>query len=187
MRDKMYQLENVIMQVEGFGSGNPQLVPAQLPYREQDYWLGLQYPHTTEAGDPFAIAEDKLLYTAIYCEVFDPGKAQCGLLIDEWTEVIPSPDETAGLSFHYDQPNSEPPQSLLLATPSQFTGEWAWDDLVETLHSTLELAKKRAVEPDQIDSTEYSLFLPTIVSLASPMPFTATLTLLLNNEVSLPE
>jgi hypothetical protein len=47
----------------------------------------------------------------------------------------------------------------------------------------LELAKKRAVEPDHIDMTEYGRFLPPIVSLTSPFPLTATLNLALNNLV----
>jgi hypothetical protein len=108
---------------------------------------------------------------------------KCGLLLDEWTEVIPSRDETAGLTFHYDQPNSEPPQTLLLVTPRRFTGRWQWQDLVDTLHETLDMARKRAVEPDQVDGTVYSRFLPPIVSLASPLPLTATLNLALNNQV----
>ena len=33
-----------------------------------------------------------------------------GLLIDEWVEVVPSRQETTGLTFHYDQPNSAAPQ-----------------------------------------------------------------------------
>jgi hypothetical protein len=97
--------------------------------------------------------------------------------------VIPSRDETLGLTFHYDQPNSEPPQVLLLVTPSNFTGSWRWEDLVNTLHETLDMAKKRAVEPDHVDTTVYSRFLPPIVSLASPLPLTATLNLALNNQV----
>ena len=42
----------------------------------------------------------------------------CGLLVDAWTEVLPSDETTVGLAFHYDQPSSEAPQSLLLVTPA---------------------------------------------------------------------
>jgi hypothetical protein len=184
VRDKLYHVENTILHIEGFNDSIMELIPGQFPYRENDYWLALQYPDKIDSGDePFSIDEDKLLYTAIYTEVFNPAKAQCGLLLDEWTEVIPNNDETAGLTFHYDQPNSEPPQALLLATPSQFTGQWQWQDLVNVLHETLDLAKKRAVEPEHLDTSVYSRFLPPIVSLASPMPVTATLNLALNNQV----
>ena len=52
--------------------------------------------------------------------------------------------ETTGIAFHYDRPNSEPPQALLLVTPAACDGAWQWDDLVDALHETLDLAKQRA-------------------------------------------
>jgi hypothetical protein len=184
VREKLGHVENAVLHAEGFGGAAIDLVPAQFPYRENDYWLGLQFPETDpDTGEPFTIAEDKLLYTAAYAVPFDRTANQCGLLLDEWTEMIPSRDETAGLAFHYDQPNSEPPQALLLVTPSDFTGKWRWNDLVDTLHETLDMAKKRAVEPDHVDGSVYGRFLPPIVSLSSPLPLTATLNLALNNEV----
>jgi hypothetical protein len=184
VREKIHHLENTILNIEGFNGATLALVPSQFPYREDDFWLGLQYPDKIPGTeDPFTIQEDKLLFTSIYAEAFNPNDPQCGLLIDEWTEVIPSRDETPGLTFHYDQPNSEPPQTLLLVTPSAFTDNWRWQDLVTTLHETLDMAKKRAVEPDHVDTKVYSRFLPPIVSLASPLPLTATLNLALNNQV----
>lgn len=184
VRDKLYHVENTLFHIEGFTNTSLNLVPAQFPYREKDFWLGMQYPDKKPGTDEaFTIDEDKLLFTSIYTVPFDPAQSQCGLLLDEWTEVIPSREETLGLAFHYDQPNSEPPQTLLLVTPGDFTGHWRWDDLVATLHETLDMAKKRAVEPDHVDATVYSRFLPPIVSLASPLPLTATLNLALNNKV----
>ena len=192
VREKLNHVENTLFHIEGFTGETLNLLPSQFPYRENDYWLGLHYPETIpnpeQPGEEiaFSIDEDKLLFTSIYTNShsFDPLAQQCGLLIDEWTEVIPSRDETPGLAFHYDQPNSEPPQTLLLVTPSDFTGAWQWDDVVNTLHETLDMAKKRAVEPDHVDDTVYSLFLPAILSLTSPLPLTATLNLALNNLVS---
>jgi len=184
VREKLYHVENTLLHIEGFNGKTLSLVPSQFPYRENDYWLGMQFPDKNpDTQDPFTIDEDKLLFTSIYIEDFVPDKPQCGLLLDEWTEVIPSRDETPGLAFHYDQPNTEPPQTLLLVTPSNFTGNWQWQDLVATLHDTLDMAKKRAVEPDHVDTTVYSRFLPPIVSLTSPLPLTATLNLALNNQV----
>ncbi len=146
----------------------------------------MPYPDiVTETSKPFVIDEDKLLYTAVYAENFDKSKPQCGLLLDEWTEVIPVPDTTAGLAFHFDQPNTEPPQTLLLVTPSDFKGAWQWQDLVDTLHETLDMAKKRAVEPEQIDTTEYGRFLPALVSAVTAYPITAALKFSLNNKFHL--
>jgi hypothetical protein len=185
VREKLYHLENAILHIEGLKNVSLSLIPSQFPYREDDFWLGMQFPEKKPGTDePYTIDEDKLLFTGIYTEPFDLGRAQCGLLLDEWTEVIPVRQETLGLTFHYDQPNSEPPQALLLITPTNFTGSWQWQGLVNSLHETLDLAKKRAVEPDHVDKTVYSRFLPPIVSLASPLPLTATLNLALNNQVS---
>ena len=130
------------------------------------------------------IDEDKILYTAHYHKDFDRSAALfCGVLIDEWTEVIPTTEETTGLTFHYDRPNTEPPQTLLLATPSDFTGHWDWQDLVDTLRETLDLAKIRAVEPQHVDTTPYSNFLPAILSEVATKPITTTLNFAFNNGI----
>jgi hypothetical protein len=44
------------------------------------------------------------------------------------------------------------------------------------------MAKKRAVEPDQIDTTPYGRFLPALVSAVTAYPITAALKLALNNK-----
>lgn len=182
VREKMAHLENATVHVEGLTNRTLALTPSQFPYRVDDLWLGLQFPEEKPGtGEPFSLDEDKLLYTAIYTGGFDAAQPQCGLLLDEWSEVIPSRTETLGLAFHYDQPNSEPPQTLLLLTPSEFTGRWRWEDIVETLRETLAMAKKRAVEPDHLDTTVLGRFLPPVVSLSSPEPLTAVLNLALNN------
>ena len=76
----------------------------------------------------------------------------------------PRTDETTGIAFHYDRPNAEPPQTMLLALPAELprrAGEW--DDLVDALHETLDLARKRAVEPRHVDATAYARFLPATI------------------------
>ncbi|MFZ1789185.1 MAG: hypothetical protein WAT92_12760 [Saprospiraceae bacterium] len=163
VREKMGHWENILMLSEGFKEADLNLSPLQLPYIIGDTWLGLSFP------DTYQIESDKLLYTA-HLNSFDPTEPQCGLLIDEWTEVIPTEKETTGLTFQYDQPNTEPPQSMLLVTPSEFKGEWSWDNVVNTLHETLDLAKLRAVEPAHIDKTSYAQFLPATVSTVTSYP-----------------
>lgn len=177
VREKLAHWENLVMLAEGF-KNRPQLnlTPIQLPFSLNDSWLGLTYPEDLE------IEGDKLLYTA-YLPSFDPVQRQCGLLVDEWTEVIPAKKETTGLAFHYDQPNSEPPQTLLLVTPSAFTGSWKWEDLVKTLHETLDLARLRAIEPDHIDETVYAQFLPTTVAAVTTYPVTMALNYALRSDL----
>ena len=76
-------------------------------------------------------------------------------MIDEWTEVVPVEKETTGVAFHYNRPNAQAPQALLLAVAPQLRGSWRWDDLVAIVTETLERAKMRAVEPDMVMQTEY--------------------------------
>ena len=126
---------------------------------------------------------DHLLYTAYYHESFDPSKPQCGLLIDEWTEVVPTKEETTGVAFHYDRPNSEPPQTMLLAmSPQLDRGGWRWQDLIDILHETLQEAKLRAVEPEQIDKTRYANLIPATISTVTKYPVSIMLNYAFNNQ-----
>ena len=174
VREKIAAWENMIILDEGLkdrpGGGLQvlDLNPFQLPHKENDHWVGLEYP------EYYVIESDKLLYTA-YSPDFDSGKAICGLMVDEWTEVIPASNETTGLSFHYDQPNSEPAQSMLLMMPSVYTGGWQWDDLVAGLHETLDLARLRAIEPDHIDTLPYARLIPATVATVTTFPVTIAL------------
>jgi len=72
---------------------------------------------------------------------------------------------------------------LLLALPANFTGHWQWQDLVDTLHETLDMAHKRAIEPAHWNETEYSRFLPAVVSSVTRYPIMMTLDLAFNNAV----
>ncbi|WP_430967348.1 hypothetical protein [Spongiimicrobium sp. 2-473A-2-J] len=179
VRERMGNWENTVMHSEAFKDTTLDLRPMQLPYKNEDVWLGLSFPES------YVIEADKLLYTA-YIKNLDPTKPVAGLLIDEWTEVIPTPTETTGLSFQYDQPNAEPPQSMLLVTPHTFKGQWQWQDVVDNLHDTLDMAKLRAIEPTQIDATPYAQFLPATVSAVTVHPFmTIAMNYALNNNITL--
>ena len=185
VREKVQHLESAIMFTEAFATTSPELVPLQFPHRENDSWLAMKYPEIKPGTEePFVIDEDKLLYTAHYTSAFDSSAPlHCGVLVDEWTEVIPTTEETTGLAFHYDRPNTEPPQSMLLAMPADFTGEWQWQDLVDSLHSCLEMARKRAVEPQHIDGEDYARFLPAIISSFTRRPWMYSLDFATNNAI----
>lgn len=184
VREKLQRWESVTQFGEALNNVSLSLTPLQFPYRTSDHWLALQYPDTQPGtGEPFVIDSDKLLYTAHYVDAFAQNAAICGLLLDEWTEVIPTTQETTGLTFHYDRPNCEAPQSLLLALPANFTGHWQWQDLVDTLHETLDMASKRAVEPAHWNETEYARFLPAVVSSVTRYPIMMALDLAFNNAV----
>jgi len=159
VREKMRHWENALFLGEGLpGAQPPELTPLQLPYSAEDRWLALEFPPT------YKIDSDRLLYNAHLPTTFNPAQPISGLLVDEWTEVIPGLEETTGVAFHFDRPNTEPPQAWLLALPTTVTGTWSWDDLLGAVLDTLDSAKMRALEPVHIDSTPYSAFLPATVS-----------------------
>lgn len=162
VREKMHAWEQAAALAGSLGGTEPGIAPIQLPYRPGEGWLALEFdPARPPAGE-------RLLYTAHYpagyVAGFVPATATCGLLLDDWTEVVPSRDETAGLSFHFDRPGSEPPQSWLLVTPAQMAGQWTWSDLLGALHETLDLAKLRTIEPAHVDTRAYARFLPATTS-----------------------
>ena len=136
----------------------PELVPVQFPYEAAGSWVAMQFPPN------YKLDSDRLCYTAHYAAPFDKSAPQCGLLLDEWTEVIPSTSRNTGITFNFDRPASEPPQAILLVTPASASGTWQWDDLIGALNETLDLAKLRAVEPADVDQTPYSVLVPAAIT-----------------------
>jgi len=160
--------------------------PMQLPAGVGDRWIALS---SAQEYTPNSISLAFQLPAG-----FDPAVAavRCGMLLDTWTEIIPSKQETTGIAFQYDGPQTEPPQTLLLAISPQTTGKWKWNDLMDTVAETLELAKMRALEPDILASptdaamdpagagSKFNLLLPGIIAAVSERS-DATITLDFNN------
>jgi hypothetical protein len=157
VRPMLHAFEAAVMLSGALGQTEPLLVPAQFPFAANAPWVAMQFP------PDYALDGDRLLYTAQYAMPFDKTARQCGLLLDEWTEVIPSKTRTTGITFNFSRPDNEPPQVILLVTPASASGAWQWDDLVGALNETLDLAKKRSVEPTQLDATPYAPLLPATV------------------------
>ena len=74
---------------------------------------------------------------------------------------------------------------MLLVTPSEFRGQWQWNDLVDALNETLDLAKRRAIEPRHIDASPYAPFLPATIMATQVAQLTIAADLALNNRVTL--
>ena len=146
----------------------PQLTPVQLPYVQKDHWLGLEF--AKDPNLPDQLSEDRLLFTAHYANNLN-ADLQCGLLLDEWTEVVPAERETTGVAVHHNGPDSEPPQAMLLVVPPERTAgaQWAATDLVDAVTETFELAKTRAVEPAHLGATAFGHLLPATVLQATDL------------------
>lgn len=185
VREKMGHFEQITTTIESFKDLKIELLPMQLPRLSPYCWLALQFVELDDKADceikEKYLENDHLLYTAYYHKTFSKEKMQCGLLIDEWTEIIPTPEETTGIAFHYDRPNSEAPQTMLLVTSPQMRENWKWEDLVDAIYETLDEAKMRAIEPHQIDQTGFANFLPANISPVSKYPISIMLNYGFNN------
>jgi hypothetical protein len=174
VREKVELMESVCSFNDAFNESELELKPIQLPYRETDHWVAVEFPEVKlEDFDNPDIFKPEGEFLSIVQQIpngYTPHGLQSGLVIDEWSEIIPNKVETTGIAINYNQPNTEPPQTLLLAISPEITGSWKWDDLVAILHDTLDRAKKRAVEPDFLGVTPFSQLLPAIISSVSSQP-----------------
>jgi hypothetical protein len=152
-------LETAFILGESFGNPGAQLKPIQVPFRKTDHWVAVEYPDDFDPQGEFLSVVQVLPVSG-----FQTGETQSGLLVDEWVEVIPARSETTGIAFHFNQPNSEPPQALLLAVTPEITGQWTWEKLVGILQNTFRRAQQRAVEPDQLGDTAFGHLLPAILT-----------------------
>lgn len=187
VRENLWHFENIASLTNGYNSDtNVELKPLQFPIRENARWLAMKFIDDSDDIEDIqkyvnSLEGDTLLYTSHFASDFDSTKPLCGIIIDEWTEVVPFENETTGIAFHYDQPNSEPPQTMLLVTPSIINGKWEWEDVIGAMEETLTMAKKRAVEPTMIDNTKFGQFLPTTLMAVTSHWITVAMNLSLNN------
>jgi len=132
----------------------------QLPHTESDRWAALPGPvvggrlSIVAQASPAAVAAARI----------------AGLVVDEWTEVIPARTQVTGVSFHVDQPNSRAPQAILLAVPPTEEHVWSLDALEATVLETLELARLRLVDLDALSADGASTMGTGAGSLVIPRP-----------------
>lgn len=147
---------------------------AQLPARPDDSWLAGRL--RSRAIDPADLDKANRLREferwsgpRAHLVLLADGEAlpgrTTGLVLDEWTEVIPAATQTTGISFYYDAPNARAPQSILLAVhpdPDNGNQPWSWPMLEAMLADTLDLASLRTVELPQLAPTAVDEYLPAI-------------------------
>jgi hypothetical protein len=175
VRAKVRLVDQLQTYQEAFDGPPLLLQPLQLPFDQKAHWIALEFPPVApEALDDPAVFVPRGDFLSIVRHLpagHSAAGLQAGLLVDEWNEVIPNRIETTGIAVHYDQPNTEPPQCVLLAVSPAITGRWDWDDLVDTLLDTFDRAKRRAVEPDFLRATPYQQLLPAVLSTFTSFPF----------------
>jgi hypothetical protein len=120
----------------------------QLPYQtdaDNYRWLGSAFPsHIKIKGEQLSIALE-------FPPNYKNTSMQSGMIIDFWTERIQSETSQTAFALHYNQPNTEPPQSCLLCVSPKINGKWDWEDIVGCILTSIDMAKKRAVEPNFLE------------------------------------
>ncbi|NOQ70572.1 MAG: hypothetical protein GQ574_01135 [Crocinitomix sp.] len=132
-------------------------------------WVGMTLPAD------YDMPGDNLSLVLELPEGIDLEGNHCGMVLDEWVETIPYPNVHTGVAVHYNEPNAEAANSLIMAVTPKVTGHWRWDDLMDTLNETLSLAKKRAVEPDHLKEKIWGQTLPALLAAISPNDSTPSL------------
>ncbi|HEX5085354.1 MAG TPA: hypothetical protein VFY40_25225, partial [Blastocatellia bacterium] len=154
VREGVARLSDSLGYAEALGGEKLNLSVAQLPYAGGDRWVGLPL----EAGGKLPGGKLSLVVQSV--TPIDARQPIAGLLIDEWVETVPNAKETTGVALQYDQPNSVPPQTILIAVPPVLGLPWTVGSLQQVLLETLDLARIRAVDPDALG--EVGHYLPAL-------------------------
>ncbi|RXK48654.1 hypothetical protein [Halorientalis pallida] len=133
------------------GERHRDLQVGQLPHRQGERWVGL------DGQDP---EPGRLSLVMQHAAGFDGDYGRvAGLFVDELVENVPGETETTGVALNYDDPDAMAPNSILLALPPE-EGGWTTDHLVDVVTDTMELARYRMVDLEDID--EFGTLLPLL-------------------------
>jgi hypothetical protein len=121
----------------------------QVPYANGDKWLGLpkdSWAETLPTGKACLLLTNPELINT---------NSITGFKLDEWNEALPEEEVVSGIAMHFNQPGNEAPQNILLVLPvTNEEGEtWKVDDLIHSITQAFDMAKYRALEPENIGQT----------------------------------
>lgn len=145
IRDGARRLGDMLLYADALGGADSYAFQvAQLPAVAGERWLGLPYA----ANGPPAGRVSLVGY--LPGGPLDPARTVSGLLVEEFTEVLPTPAKTTGLALHYNQPDAAPPHAIVLAVPPVHGAQWTLAALRDVVRDTLGLAKMRMVDLDAL-------------------------------------
>lgn len=136
------------------GLGRPAVEVVQLPHTPGERWLGLPFETRPEQGR-----------TAMLLLSYEPDLSTTvpwkGLVLDNWNDVIPYDREETGFALHYNSPQAQAPQAVLVVAPSRRAASWSFAEVIASLEQTMDLMKVRAVETEHVDMSQ--VFPPMVV------------------------
>jgi hypothetical protein len=147
VRPALARLSRPLRQADLLGREGFALAVAQVPHVPGQPWTALEAPE----------GSDRAISLLLQGAPEDLARPLAGLLVDEWTEVVPSRSETTGIAFQYDPPDSAAPQAILLAVPPVLGQPWTQGLLNRVLLETLDLARLRLAQPGALGAVAHYL------------------------------
>ena len=158
----------------------------QYPTKDQFPWVGLANKEVNKVKEkyyrnrPLYPIDENRHYPANCTAyvIYSPAEEELklakgylyGLMIDQFSELIPDEEKETGVTFHYDSPNSEPPQAILLAVSNhKHTNEanvWDENKIRDYVYEAMDLAKIRMIDQDSMN--KFNQLLPMIHWLNEP-------------------
>ena len=160
MRPAIAAFDDLLTCGEVVGSWGPtQLQVAQDPFTADAQWVG-DHPVNGAAAATIVFADARS----------DPAAPVCGLLIDDWFEVVPAaPDgparadgtrrvnELAAAAFNVDRPDAQAPQAVLLAVAPDKDRPWVEEDLHAVVEETFALSRIRTLDAIDLPELRWSI------------------------------
>jgi hypothetical protein len=172
VREPLARFRLAALATEAIGGGALDLIAAQLPHVAGARWIALPFDATNPAQVPVA----GVLSLALHQDASVAGATSlAGLVLDDWTEAIPSATQLTSFAVHYDAPSAEAAQCVLLAVPPAPVATWDLATLVAIVEEAIDLAQIRAVDSDLLGS--YALAVPTTYIAANVADETISLNL----------
>ena len=135
------------------------------PTAPAGFWVGAEMRGTDPRDDISQNFGGTLSLALELPNNWNPQQAFAGFVFDEWTELLPARETTTGVSFHFNQPDTEPAQVMLLAVCPAEGENWRWDYLTEMISETFDRARKRLVSFQHIKTNPaLAHLLPALVA-----------------------
>ena len=142
-RPRAAALADVLLRREIAGdNASTKLLIAQSPWTDGDRWIATSF--TSASKQPPSGRLSVLILAPAGLPTTQPLG---GLLIDAWTETIPSPSRDTAMALRFNNASTRAPQAILLAVSPNPAVAWTTTTLVDVLRETLMLARLRVQPP----------------------------------------
>ena len=148
VRDRPAELREALSYAESLtGDWHRELLVGQLPAGEADEWVGAEGV-VPERGSLSLVAQFGPQADGGLDPTGDLGWV-AGLAVDTWVESVPQEELSTGVAVRYDEPGTEPPQSVLLSVPRE-DGDWSLERLVGSVSESMCYARHRSVDLEDL-------------------------------------